>query len=170
MHAFQNAAFAIKRANSLLFAAGAGIGVDSGLPDFRANTGFWRAYPPFENLGLSFANPSNPCWFAQDPRLAWGFYGHRLNLYRAMVPRVDFQILKRWSESKPAQVFTSNVDGTSEKRASAMSRKFMARFCICSAPSRARMRFGMRHFETSKSIQRAFAHWALCPNVLTAVR
>ncbi len=54
--------------------AGAGIGVDSGLPDFRGNQGFWRAYPPFAELGLSFVDMANPQWFASDPEFAWGFY------------------------------------------------------------------------------------------------
>ena len=36
--------------DALLVAAGAGMGVDSGLPDFRGDEGFWRAYPPFAAL------------------------------------------------------------------------------------------------------------------------
>lgn len=36
---------ALARADALLVTAGAGIGVDSGLPDFRGTDGFWRAYP-----------------------------------------------------------------------------------------------------------------------------
>lgn len=87
------------------------MGVDSGLPDFRGNEGFWRAYPPLGKLGLQFAQIANPRWFVRDPELAWGFYGHRLHLYRATTPHAGFAILKRWSETKPARVFTSNVDG-----------------------------------------------------------
>ena len=34
--------------------AGAGMGVDSGLPDYRGPEGFWRAYPPYRALGLRF--------------------------------------------------------------------------------------------------------------------
>jgi NAD-dependent SIR2 family protein deacetylase len=41
----RQAAEAIKAADAILIAAGAGMGVDSGLPDFRATQGFWRAYP-----------------------------------------------------------------------------------------------------------------------------
>ena len=107
----KNAASAIENADFLLFGAGAGMGVDSGLPDFRGDDGFWRAYPPFEKLGLSFSDLANPHWFERDPRLAWGFYGHRLGLYRATVPHSGFSVLKRWSERKSARVFTSNVDG-----------------------------------------------------------
>ena len=107
----ERAAHAIQNAHYLLFSAGAGMGVDSGLPDFRGTEGFWRAYPPFQRLGLEFQEVANPRWFLSDPQLAWGFYGHRFNLYRAATPHAGFAILKRWSEAKPARVFTSNVDG-----------------------------------------------------------
>ena len=39
------AAVARKAADALLVTAGAGMGVDSGLPDFRGTQEFWRAYP-----------------------------------------------------------------------------------------------------------------------------
>jgi NAD-dependent SIR2 family protein deacetylase len=41
----RQAAEAIKAADAILIAAGAGMGVDSGLPDFRGTQEFWRAYP-----------------------------------------------------------------------------------------------------------------------------
>lgn len=93
------------------------MGVDSGLPDFRGNQGFWRAYPPLKELGLSFYDMANPSWFADDPPRAWGFYGHRRNLYRQTEPHAGFAILKKWSQHMPhgAFVFTSNVDGHFQK-------------------------------------------------------
>jgi NAD-dependent SIR2 family protein deacetylase len=109
--AIRKAASAISGASALLVTAGAGMGVDSGLPDFRGNEGFWRAYPPYAKLGLSFAELANPRWFRTDPAFAWGFYGHRLNLYRTTVPHGGFAILKRWMETRSGFVFTSNVDG-----------------------------------------------------------
>jgi NAD-dependent SIR2 family protein deacetylase len=111
--ALDRAARVIDQADALLVAAGAGMGVDSGLPDFRGNQGFWNAYPPFERLGLSFVDMANPGWFERDPELAWGFYGHRLDLYRTTRPHEGFDILRRWGEARPGGqfVFTSNVDG-----------------------------------------------------------
>jgi NAD-dependent SIR2 family protein deacetylase len=111
------AAEAIHSAEALLIGAGAGMGVDSGLPDFRGNEGFWRAYPPFKKLGLSFVELANPEWFHTDPTLAWGFYGHRRNLYRSTIPHAGFAILKKWVTNAPAGsfVFTSNVDGHFQK-------------------------------------------------------
>lgn len=109
----RRAATAIQKADGILIGAGAGMGVDSGLPDFRGDEGFWEAYPPFRERGLSFSDLANPVWFERDPQQAWGFYGHRMNLYRETVPHGGFEILKRWSE-RPRHggfVFTSNVDG-----------------------------------------------------------
>lgn len=109
----QRAAEAVRAADGMLIGTGAGMGVDSGLPDFRGDHGFWRAYPPFKKLGLSFVDMANPAWFQRDPRLAWGFYGHRMHLYRDTVPHAGFQILREWAAGMPegAFVFTSNVDG-----------------------------------------------------------
>jgi NAD-dependent SIR2 family protein deacetylase len=111
--ALKRAANAIAGAGALIFTAGAGMGVDSGLPDFRGPEGFWRAYPAFARLGIRFEEAANPRWFSQDPALAWGFYGHRLELYRRTVPHAGFAILARWATRAPsgAFVFTSNVDG-----------------------------------------------------------
>lgn len=109
----ERAAEAIINAEALLICAGAGMGVDSGLPDFRGDEGFWNAYPPLRHLGISFVEMANPGWFERDPTLAWGFYGHRLNLYRDTKPHRGFEILQEWAERMPkgAFVFTSNVDG-----------------------------------------------------------
>ena len=35
----------IRKADGILITAGAGMSVDSGLPDFRSVGGFWNAYP-----------------------------------------------------------------------------------------------------------------------------
>ena len=43
--AVELAAALIDQADALIVAAGAGMGIDSGLPDFRGKEGFWRAYP-----------------------------------------------------------------------------------------------------------------------------
>jgi NAD-dependent SIR2 family protein deacetylase len=104
---------ALKAADALLITAGAGIGVDSGLPDFRGNEGFWNAYPPIARLGKSFVEMANPEWFDINPRLAWAFYGHRLNLYRKTIPHRGFHQLLEIAGEKAGGyfVFTSNVDG-----------------------------------------------------------
>jgi NAD-dependent SIR2 family protein deacetylase len=113
----KRAAEAIINAEGLLVCAGAGMGVDSGLPDFRGDKGFWVAYPLYEKLKLSFADLANPKWFEIDPTLAWGFYGHRLNLYRKTEPHDGFRILLEWGKrlKRGLYAFTSNVDGHFQK-------------------------------------------------------
>jgi len=111
------AAEVIKAADALLVTAGAGMGVDSGLPDFRGAQGFWRAYPVIAKLGLSFEEMANPAWFKKNPHLAWAFYGHRRNLYRSTSPHAGFRQLLEIGNSKRHGyfVFTSNVDGQFQK-------------------------------------------------------
>ena len=57
---------------ALLIVAGAGIGVDSGLPDYRGPDGFWRAYPLLAEKGISMEHMSSTKWFTEDPCFAWG--------------------------------------------------------------------------------------------------
>lgn len=120
----RDAARVVNDAQALLITAGAGIGVDSGLPDFRGRDGFWRAYPVIAKLGLSFSEMANPQWFNQSPELAWAFYGHRLNLYRDTTPHAGFAQLLNWAAQKPGGyfVFTSNVDGQFQKAGFAQER------------------------------------------------
>jgi NAD-dependent SIR2 family protein deacetylase len=111
------AARALEKAATLVITAGAGMGVDSGLPDFRGDQGFWKAYPMYERLGLSFMDAANPQHFGDDPAFGWGFYGHRLELYRATRPHAGFALLRRWIERFSLEWFvvTSNVDGQFQK-------------------------------------------------------
>src|SRR4051812_49952198 len=82
------AADAVRNAEALLIGAGAGMGVDSGLPDFRGPEGFWQAYPPFR--GRRFEEVSTPHWFEADPPLAWGLLRHPMKLYPAAGPHRRF--------------------------------------------------------------------------------
>ena len=113
----QEARDIISQCNGILITAGAGMGVDSGLPDFRGNEGFWKAYPVAKARGLSFESLANPEWFKLEPSLAWAFYGHRLNLYRDTVPHDGFTMLRELCRSKGDNYFilTSNVDGQFQK-------------------------------------------------------
>jgi len=108
-----HAAALLSQADGLLIAAGAGMGVDSGLPDFRGASGFWSAYPALGRSGIDFYGIASPAAFRDRPLQAWGFYGHRLSLYRRTTPHAGFTLLARWGRAKPqgCAVFTSSVDG-----------------------------------------------------------
>ena len=106
----RRAALAIRRAKALVLTTGAGMGVDSGLPDFRGAEGFWKAYPPLRERGLTLPQVSTPHWFLDDPHFAWWFYGHRIDLYRGTQPHRGHEILLRWAQRGEYFAFTSNVD------------------------------------------------------------
>lgn len=101
----------IKEAKNIVVTAGAGMGVDSGLPDFRGDKGFWKAYPKLNHIG-SFKDIANPRTFREDPQLAWAFYGHRLNMYRETKPHKGYDILRDILNlnHKKYFIYTSNVD------------------------------------------------------------
>ena len=113
----QQAKQLLEAADAVFITAGAGMGVDSGLPDFRGVEGFWNAYPKAKELDLKFEEMANPEWFESDPQLAWAFYGHRLHLYRDTVPHEGFRKLLDISNTKKygSFIFTSNVDGQFQK-------------------------------------------------------
>jgi NAD-dependent SIR2 family protein deacetylase len=113
----ERSAHVVREAEVFIITAGAGMGVDSGLPDFRGDHGFWQAYPPYARLGVSFIDCANPQHFQRDPSFGWGFYGHRTNLYRDTIPHQGFHIIRGWIERKNAEYFvvTSNVDGQFQK-------------------------------------------------------
>ncbi|HTP64843.1 MAG TPA: Sir2 family NAD-dependent protein deacetylase [Geobacteraceae bacterium] len=114
---YRKAAAIIRRSRALVVAAGAGMGVDSGLPDFRGERGFWNAYPMYERLGISFIDAANPAYFEADPAFGWGFYGHRTNLYRETSPHAGFYLILDWCKKLGLDLFvvTSNVDGQFQK-------------------------------------------------------
>lgn len=113
----ERAAMLVEQSDALIIAAGAGMGVDSGLPDFRSKAGFWNAYPALRQARIDFRRIATPFAFGSTPERAWGFYGHRLALYRKTVPHPGFALLKHWGERMlhGYSVFTSNVDGQFQK-------------------------------------------------------
>ena len=66
---------------------------------------------------MDFYRIACPEAFRTHPARAWGFYGHRLNLYRQTEPHAGLQVLKRWGQAMHHgyAVFTSNVDGQFQK-------------------------------------------------------
>jgi hypothetical protein len=64
------AAFLIRDADGLFITAGAGMGVDSGLPDFRGPNGFWGIYPALGREKLRFEDIACPRAFVERPEIA----------------------------------------------------------------------------------------------------
>lgn len=109
------AAEILDNSDRIIVTSGAGMSVDCGMPDFRGKNGFWNAYPKYKELGLNFYDLAQPRWFEEDPHLAWGFYGHRKNMYQTCVPHFGYEFLKKLSLKKDMFFITSNVDGVFER-------------------------------------------------------
>lgn len=111
--AVERAAEAIRSANALLIAAGAGMNVDYGWPDYRSREAFQTVFPAYRGLGFGFEDLARPGRFEMDPALAWGFYAARLEAARRRVPHPGFVTLARWRSLAPGGGFvaTSCVEG-----------------------------------------------------------
>lgn len=96
-----------------MITAGAGMGVDSGLPDFRGTTGLWKD----RDVAMSYEDMSDDKWFVEDPLFAWGVNYTQMEMYRKTQPHSGFAAVLRWASvlNKPYFVFTSNIDGQFEK-------------------------------------------------------
>ena len=105
----------IKEADAVVITAGAGMGVDSELPDFRGDEGLWKAYPLLGKRKISFSSIANPKTFIKNPKLAWAFYGHRYDLYKKTRPHQGFHKLLELCQTKDYFVVTSNIDGHFQK-------------------------------------------------------
>lgn len=114
---FSDAARLIEQADALLICAGAGMGFDSTLPDFRDNNEFWEAYSVLKKENLIFSDLADPEVFDKNSPRAWGFYDYQCKLYSQTTPHDGYQILKRWSllKNNPSFIYTSNVDGHFQK-------------------------------------------------------
>lgn len=106
----------IHESEAILIAAGAGMSVDSGLPDFRGEKGLYNPdYKPFSKLPIPIMEAIKPSKFRTDPHLAWGGWGHRLNIYRNAVPHQGYKDLLEITKNKARYVQTSNIDGQFQK-------------------------------------------------------
>jgi NAD-dependent SIR2 family protein deacetylase len=100
---YQRCAELIRQADGLLVTAGAGIGVDSGLPDFRGPQGFWGVYPALGRARIAFEQIANPAAFASATAPGLGFLRPSAQSLPADHPARRFRILRRIGEEPAAR-------------------------------------------------------------------
>ncbi|MCL2694498.1 MAG: NAD-dependent protein deacylase [Oscillospiraceae bacterium] len=97
----------INQSNNTVFFGGAGVSTESGIPDFRSESGLYAAqevygYPPEMLLSRTF--------FLQQPELFFRYY--RENLITDAKPNpAHIALAKLESQGKLAAVITQNIDG-----------------------------------------------------------
>ncbi len=108
-----NAVNVIKNSEALLIVTGAGMGIDSGLPDYRGPNGLWNTWHPAKELNMTYEKLSTHENFLENPELAWGFQTYLTRLYHELDPHQGYyDLLKIATKNFNNNYFiiTSNVD------------------------------------------------------------
>jgi NAD-dependent SIR2 family protein deacetylase len=105
-------AAALRDCDALLIAAGAGMSVDSGLPDYRGKRGWDALFPALAAQGIAYTSVASAPRLCEDPRLFWGWHAHAMGAFGEAQPHAGYGILLKLAQEKPGGyfVFTSNVD------------------------------------------------------------
>lgn len=105
--AFEKAVRLLRAAERGVALTGAGISVDSGVPDFRSGGGIWERYDPAEYATIQA--------FLRDPAKVWGFFRELMSGLEEIEPNAGHRALAQLEASGPLTgVITQNIDGLHE--------------------------------------------------------
>lgn len=114
--AIEQAAKAIAASRVVIGFTGAGISVDSGIPDFRTMGQFWQGFDPttFEK------EIDNRETFEKHPEKVWGFFVQAIQTMEKAEPNEGHKAMARLGKlGRMAAIITQNVDGLHQKAGSA---------------------------------------------------
>ena len=106
----EQAALFIRQADAVAIFAGAGMGVDSGLEQYRGADGLWTKSITVDSQEINFEDLMKPMAFKEQPELAWGLMGNRMKKYSSTTPHDGFAILRELLDHKEYFIVTSNID------------------------------------------------------------
>ncbi len=100
---FRRAAEIIKKSRNMIALTGAGISVESGIPDFRSACGLWEKYDPMEYAHIDA--------FRRNPVKIWKMIFELIELTGSAKPNPAHYALASLEEKKLLQsVITQNID------------------------------------------------------------
>ena len=103
----------IKKADKITVLTGAGISVESGIPDFRSKGGLWDKYDPFVYAHIDS--------FLKDPYKVWDMLKEMNNILKDKKPNFAHIALKQLEEKgKTVKIITQNVDSLHSKAGSSI--------------------------------------------------
>lgn len=100
----------IQSADAIVIFAGAGMGVDSGLEQYRGENGLWKKSIRINDTEVNYYDLMKVEAFRETPELAWGLIGFLMEKYDKTQPHQGFTILKKILFNKSYFVVTSNID------------------------------------------------------------
>jgi len=100
----------LNNSDAIIINTGAGMGIDSGLADYRGNSGQWGKVEDETNLNA--VEVANPTFLNKNPKYVWKMFAQRMLEYQDTVPHNGFNILKKWTTQFKLDYFciTSNID------------------------------------------------------------
>ena len=98
----------IKKDTRIVFLGGAGVSTESGIPDFRSETGLYKMK---QKYGLPYETMLSRSFFESDPSSFYDFYWNYM-VYENAKPNLAHKALARFeSEEGKITILTQNIDG-----------------------------------------------------------
>jgi NAD-dependent SIR2 family protein deacetylase len=99
----------LNNADAILITSGAGMSVDSGLPDYRSNQGI---IAKLNEKGYTYNDISDSKAFLENAEYSWGWYAEQMQIYLEATPHLGYHLIKKYIEDNKLEyfIFTSNVD------------------------------------------------------------
>ena len=105
----------IKEAEAIVVFAGAGMGVDSGLEQYRGTDGLWTKSVLINDKEIPFKDLLCHESFDTMPEQSWAFIAWLIDQYKHTIPHKGFEILLDLVNGKEYFIVTSNCDEQFQK-------------------------------------------------------
>ena len=107
---FEQISEQLRKAKKIVFATGAGISQESGIPTFRGKDGLWRNYDAMKLATIEA--------FYENPKLVWEWYNERRQNIFSAEPNLGHKAIAELENHIEVVVLTQNIDGLHQRAGS----------------------------------------------------
>lgn len=100
----------LRKAKTIVFATGAGISQESGIPTFRGKDGLWRNYDAMKLATIDA--------FYENPKLVWEWYNERRENIFGAEPNLGHKTIAELEKFCQVVILTQNIDGLHQRAGS----------------------------------------------------